>query len=53
MWGVASALTDAQVLLDRCTVQNITNVGANTIGVYTNSPTPVAAATESVAVHTS
>lgn len=52
VWGVASALTDGQVLLDRCTVQNITNVGANTIGVYTNSAQPVADATESVAVHT-
>jgi len=51
--GVASALTDAEIILKDCIVQNITNVGANTIGVYTNSPTPVATATETVAVHTS
>lgn len=51
--GVASALTDGEVLLQNCVVQNVTNVAANTAGIFTNSPTPVANATESVAVHTS
>ena len=53
VFGVASALTDSEAILQDCLVQNITNVGANTIGVFTNSPTPVANATETVAVHTS
>lgn len=50
---IASALTDAEILLQDCVVQNVTNVADNTKGIFTNSPTPVANATESVAVHTS
>jgi hypothetical protein len=51
--GIASALTDSEIILKDCVVQNITNVAANTAGIFTNSPTPVANATETVAVHTS
>ena len=50
--GVASALTDAELMLDQCIVQNISDVGSNTDGVFTNSSVPVANATETVAVHT-
>ncbi len=53
VFGIASALTDGEIILQDCVVQNITNVAVNTAGVYTNSPTPVANATETVAVHTS
>ena len=51
--GVASALTDAELILDRCIVQNISKTGSNTDGVFTSSPAPVALGTETVAVHTS
>ena len=53
VFAIASALTDGEITLQDCVVQNITNVAANTAGIFTNSPTPVANATETVAVHTS
>lgn len=51
--GVASALTDAEILLHNCAVQNITDVAAGSKGVFTTSPTPSATGTESVEVTTS
>lgn len=51
--GIASALTDAEILLHNCAVQNITDVAAGSSGVFTTSPTPSATGTESVQVTTS
>lgn len=51
-FGIASVLTDAEVLLDRCTLQNIVDVAAASRGVFTNSVTPIATGTESVEVTT-
>lgn len=51
--GIASALTDAHMILHDCAVQNITDVAAGSSGVYTTSPTPSATGTETVEVTTS
>lgn len=51
--GIASALTDAHMILHDCAVQNITDVAAGSSGVYTTSPTPSATGTETVQVTTS
>jgi len=48
--GIASALTDAEILLHGCAVQNITDVCATALGVYTTSPSPSTTGTESVLV---
>lgn len=48
--GIASALTDGRIILEGCTVDNITNVCATGLGVVTNSAQPVADATETVSV---
>lgn len=47
VFGIASALTDGEILLKDCTVQNVTDVCATALGVYTNSPAPSATGTES------
>lgn len=51
-FGIASALTDAEIILKDCIVQNITNTATGSRGVFTNSVTPVADATETVQVST-
>lgn len=50
--GIASALTDAEIILHDCAVQNITDVAAGSRGVFTTSPTPSATGTETVQVTT-
>lgn len=51
-FGIASALTDADVILMDCVVQNITDTAATSSRVYTNSVTPVNDGTETVEVAT-
>jgi len=53
VFGIASALTDGEILLRNCTVQNVTDVCATALGVFTNSPAPSTTGTESVLVATS
>lgn len=51
-FGIASALTDAQIILKDCVVQNITDTAAGSKGVFTNAVTPVATGTETIEVTT-
>ena len=52
VFGIASALTDGQILLRNCAVMNVTDVCSTGLGVFTTSPTPVKDGTEAVSVDT-
>jgi len=50
VFGIASALTDGQVLLDGCTTVNVTDVCATALGVYTNSTAATTTGNDAVLV---